>query len=82
MAPVRRSFTKEFKLEVIRWHYDNDNNVNQTSNEFKVDRKQVRQWVKSEESIRGQKRLSKSELTLLEISGNERNGKNSEKVVV
>ena len=31
----RRSFTKEFKLQAIRF-YDNGNNINQTANKFKV----------------------------------------------
>ena len=38
---TRRSFTKEFKLKVVQFFYDHDNNWNQTATHFKVDRKQV-----------------------------------------
>ena len=44
MAPKssRRSFTRDFKLKAIHYYYDNGKNINQVSNKFKVDRKQIR----------------------------------------
>ena len=49
MAPKssRRSFTEEFQLKAIHYYYGNGKNVRQASNKFKVDRKQIRNWVKS-----------------------------------
>ena len=36
MAPTkRRSFSKEFKLKVTNWHFENGN-INQTSNNFQT----------------------------------------------
>ena len=49
MAPKssRRSFAGEFQLKAILYYYGNGKNVRQASNKFKVDRKQIRNWVKS-----------------------------------
>ena len=58
---TRRAFSREFKLSVVQWFYSNNKNVLQTSNHFKIDRKQVRTWVKAEEKIRKQKSKSMSE---------------------
>ena len=61
MAPTkRRSFRKEFKLKVIHWYFENGKNINQTSNNFEVDRKQVRNWIKSEKKIRSLKGSKKA----------------------
>ena len=51
----RRAFSREFKLSIVQWFHMNDKNVLQTSNHFKVDQKQVRNWVKMETRIRKQK---------------------------
>ena len=56
----RRSFTREFKLSAIQWFHAHDKNILQTALHYKVDRKQIRQWVKNEEKIRKQNRNSKS----------------------
>ena len=59
MAPTRRkSYSRELKLEIVKWFHDNGKNVLQTSNKFKVDRKQVREWVKQEEIIIKQNKAS------------------------
>ena len=62
IAPTssRISFTRGIKLQPIHYYYDIVKNVNQASNKFKVDRKQIRNWVKSEELIQKQKRTSRS----------------------
>lgn len=61
MAPKStRSFSMEFKLKAIHYYYNNWRNVNQASNVFKVDRKDIRNWVKNEELIKKQKRTSRS----------------------
>ena len=41
----RRSYAREFKLTVGTWFHENGKNVHQTPN---LDRKQVRNWVKTE----------------------------------
>ena len=38
----------ELKFKDIHYYYDNRKNVNQVSNKFKADRKQLRNCVKSE----------------------------------
>ena len=55
MSP-RRSFTKEFKLKAIRFLYDTGKIITQTTNKFKIDRKQIRNWVEREEQIHLQNR--------------------------
>ena len=62
MAPKSsiRSFTREFKLKAIHSCYDNGKNAIQAFNKFKVDRKQIRNLVKSEELIQKQNRTSRS----------------------
>ena len=59
MAPnsSRRSFIREFKLH---YQYNNGKIVNQASKKFKVDRKQIGNWVKNEEVIQKQKWTSRS----------------------
>ena len=42
----RRAFCKEFKLKVINWYFENEENFNQTANNL------VRNWLKDEEKIR------------------------------
>ena len=59
MAPTkRRSFCKEFKLKVTNWHFETGN-INQTSNNFQTDRKQVRNWLKDEEKIHSNSNVQK-----------------------
>ena len=60
MAPKssRRSFTKDIKLKAIHYYYENETNFNEASNKLKVDKKQIRNWVKSKELIQQQKRTS------------------------
>ena len=61
MAPTkRRSFCKEFKLKVTNWYFENEKNTNQTANNFQIERKQVRNWLKDEENIRSLKRSEKA----------------------
>ena len=60
MAPKssRRSFAKDIKLKAIHYYYENEANVNEAANNLKVDKKQIRNWVKSKELIQQQKRTS------------------------
>ena len=55
MAPTRKSYSREFRLETVKWFYDNEKNMNRTSNKIEVDRKQVRNWINHEDTIRQQK---------------------------
>ena len=48
----RHSYTREFKLHVIRWCIDTDQNKARTAFHFKVDCKRVRVLVQNEELIR------------------------------
>ena len=57
----RRSFTREFKLGVIKYYHNHGKSIHGTSDKYKVDRKQVRSWLNKEESIVGQKKRSKSQ---------------------
>ena len=52
---TRKVFSCEFKLSVIQWFHSNGKNVLQTSNYFKINRKQVPAWSKAEEKIWKQK---------------------------
>ena len=61
MAPIKRkSFCKEFKLKVANWYFGNEKKINQTASNFKINQKQVRNWLKDEEKIRPLKRLKKT----------------------
>ena len=61
MAPVKRkSYTREKKLEVVAWFFENGRNVSKTASHFSIHRKQISCWVKEENLIREQKRNSKS----------------------
>ena len=56
----RKSYAREFKLSVVTWFHENGKNIHQTSQYFNLDRKQVRNWVKTEEKIRKQKLNTKA----------------------
>ena len=55
--PKRRN-QREFKWKVIKWFYDNGENIAHATVRFKVDRKQVRNWIRDELKIRGSKQKS------------------------
>ena len=57
---TRPSFTREFKLSVVEWYYNNNKNIFQATNKFRVDRKQMRNWIAGKENIRKQKSKSKN----------------------
>ena len=59
MTPTkRRLFCKILKLKVTNWYFGNGRNSKQTANNFQIDRKQERNWLKDEEKIHSVK-LSK-----------------------
>ncbi|KAH9374235.1 hypothetical protein HPB48_015357 [Haemaphysalis longicornis] len=45
------SYTVAKKIEVIRWHREHGKNVHQTSRQFKLDRKRIREWVKNFDNL-------------------------------
>ena len=47
----RRTFCKEFKVKVTNCYFENMKNINQIVNNFQIDWKQVRNWLKDEEKI-------------------------------
>lgn len=60
LKQTRRSLTREFKLSLVEWYYNNSKNILQTASKFKVNRKHLRNWVAGEENIRKQKSKSKN----------------------
>ena len=56
----RRSYTREFKLGVIKYYRKHGESIHRTPDHYKVDRKQVRNWWK-EVNIIGQKKKSKAQ---------------------
>ena len=56
----RKSYAREFKLNIVTWFHKNGNNFHQTSQHFNLNRKQVRYWVEAEEKIRKQKLNAKA----------------------
>ena len=56
----RKSYTREFKLSVTRWTLENGKNISSSLRKFNVDRKRIREWLKQEESLVNQKRVSRS----------------------
>ena len=55
---TRKSYRREFKLNVIKWFYDNGKNVAHTAVRFKVHRKQIRNWIRDELKIKESKEKS------------------------
>ena len=51
----RRSYTREDKLHVLKFHKDNDRNLYKTCQQFNLNTKHVLRWIK-EEKIREQER--------------------------
>ena len=47
----RKSYERERKLAVVKWCYENGNNISAASRRFQIDRKRIREWVKNEGSI-------------------------------
>ena len=45
----RLSYTREFKLRVIKWFMDNGQNKARTAFHLKADRKRIREWIQNEE---------------------------------
>ncbi|KAH9385047.1 hypothetical protein HPB48_027086 [Haemaphysalis longicornis] len=45
------SYTVAKKIEVIRWHREHGKNVHQTSRQFKLDQKRIREWVKNFDNL-------------------------------
>ena len=55
----RRSYTREYKLSVVKWYMLNNKNKAVTARKFKLDRKQVRQWVQNENLIKETKQFTR-----------------------
>ena len=54
-----KSYTREFKLSVIKWHEEHGNIVSGIADKFSVDRKRVREWVKQKTEIEKMKTSSR-----------------------
>ena len=55
----RKSYSREEKLKVVKYYYDNGKNLYQTCKRFSMNSKSVMRWVKDEEKIRGSSKGSK-----------------------
>ena len=47
-----RSYTVQYKLNVLDWYYAHGENKKQTAKHFDVDRKRIRDWLKFEQQFR------------------------------
>ena len=58
---TRRSYSREEKLTVTQWYWNNGRNLYQTCKNFDLNSKTVLRWIKSERKIRasriGRKRV-------------------------
>ena len=54
LAPVakRKSYTREEKLKVVKFYFDNGNNLYQTSKKLSLNTKNILRWIRAEEQIR------------------------------
>ena len=57
----RRSFTREYKLDVIKYHEENGLSLHKTARHFGIDRKQVRDWLRKKMNIMAEKKNQKSQ---------------------
>ena len=55
----RKSYTREFKLSVVKFYRENNNNFYQTSKRFSLNTKTVLRWIGDEEGIKKSKKGSK-----------------------
>ena len=55
----RKSYTREFKLSVVKFYRENNNNLYQTSKRFSLNTKTVLRWIGDEEGIKKAKKGSK-----------------------
>ena len=51
-TPKRKSYTREYKLNVIKFYHDNDNNLYRTHKMLSLNTKTILLWINSEEMIR------------------------------
>lgn len=62
LTRTRRSYTREQKLDVLRWYTDNGQNLYRTCQKFDLNTKTVLRWIKSWKAIhdskKGRKRVS------------------------
>ena len=52
LTSKRKSYTREYKLNVIKFYRDNDNNLYKTHKIFSLNTKTILRWITSEEIIR------------------------------
>ena len=62
---MQKSYSRERKLLVVKWHHDNNRKVYFTADHFKVDRKIAKQWW-----VRDEERTQKQRKFVLNIFGN------------
>ena len=48
----RKSYSREEKLKVVKFYFDNEKNLYQTCKKFSLNSKNVLRWIKDEEKIR------------------------------
>ena len=50
-ALKRKSYTREFKLNVVKFYRDNGNNLYKTHKMFSLNTKTILRWISSEKTI-------------------------------
>ena len=55
----RKSYTREFKLSMVKFYRENNNYLYQTSKRFSLNTKTVLRWIGDEEGIKKSKKGSK-----------------------
>lgn len=65
MAERHRSYSVEYKLQVIDWYSGNGQVIAGTAREFGLDRKRVREWLKMEDTLRANSRGSAAKIRRL-----------------
>ena len=55
----RKSYTREFKLSVVKFYRENNNNLYQISKRFSLNTKTLLRWIGDEEGIKKSKKGSK-----------------------
>ena len=51
----RTSYTRKFKLNTVKWYFENGKSIHTTSRHFKLHRKLVRNWLRQKEKYGGRK---------------------------
>ena len=57
---TRRSYTREYKISVLKWQRDNGCSTNKTAKHFNISRRNIIRWIGANETIHTSKKGTKS----------------------